>query len=65
MARGPYSETDTVRVLRALIDFVEGDTPAVPLTQGATADGASSARLDDGGRRCTAESDGVVEYECR
>jgi len=29
MARGPYTETETVRVLRALIDFVESDTPAV------------------------------------
>jgi hypothetical protein len=33
MARGPYSETESVRVLRALIDYVESDTPAVPLTK--------------------------------
>jgi hypothetical protein len=30
MARGPYSETDSVRILRALITYVESDTPDAP-----------------------------------
>jgi hypothetical protein len=33
MARGPYTESETLRILRVLLAFVESDTPAKPLSK--------------------------------